>query len=184
MRLFSVIGSLAIAVSISTTVHAQASPSAAASNSTANVLKAADITPAVFPDRVFYRGKTASTQMRNTAGVHFPDDAYFLAGLVDTGGYSSAIAEKYQAYLLSEATLEIGGEELKPGAYGVGFVSGNFIVTDIGGHDLLRVPANRDMDMKRPVPLQVVPGAGADSFRLYHGRDFVEFRRGSKGNGG
>jgi hypothetical protein len=181
MRQFQVIGLLVIAVCSSTTVRAQSSPSSAASKGSANVLKAADISPAVFPDRVFYRGKTASTQMRNTAGVHFPDDAYFLAGLVDVGGYSSAIAEKYQAYLLSEVTLEIGGEQLKAGAYGAGFVGGNFIVTDIGGHDLLRIPANRDMDVKRPVPLQVVAGAGADRYRLYHGRDFVEFRRGPGG---
>jgi hypothetical protein len=184
MRLFSVVGLLVIASYIATTLNAQSTSSAATSNSTASVLTAADITPAIFPDKVFYRGRTASTQMRNTGAIHFPDDAYFLAGLVNTAGYSSGVAEKYQAYLLSEVTLEIGGEHLQPGAYGAGFLSGNFIVTDIGGHDLLRIPANRDADMKRPVPLQVTTGAGADTYRLYHGREFVEFRRGQQGNGG
>jgi hypothetical protein len=31
--------------------------------------------------------------------------------------------------------------------------------------------------MKRPVPLQVVPSATAETYRLYAGRDYVEFRR-------
>jgi hypothetical protein len=31
--------------------------------------------------------------------------------------------------------------------------------------------------MKRPVPLQVVASSTAGSYRLYVGRDFIEFRR-------
>jgi hypothetical protein len=31
--------------------------------------------------------------------------------------------------------------------------------------------------MKRPMPLQVVASATAGTYRLYVGRDFIEFRR-------
>jgi len=143
------------------------------------VLKAADITPKIFPERVFFRGQSASVQFRNSGGVHFADDFYVLAGLVDSSGYSTAIKEKYQAYLLNEVTLEIAGQTLKPGAYGFGFLSGGkFVVMDLGANDVLQATSQRDAEMKRPVPLQVVASATAGSYRLYAGRDYVEFRRG------
>ncbi len=142
------------------------------------ILKAADISAKIFPERVFYQGKTAPAELRNTGGVRFADGAYFLAGLVDSSGYSTAVKSKYQAYLLTEVPLQFGGHELKAGAYGAGFVSGFFVVTDIGAHDLLRVPAPHDMAIKRPVPLQVLAGSVAGTYRLYRGRDYVEFRRG------
>ena len=141
-------------------------------------LKAADITPKLFPEKVFFRGKTAPVQARNTGGVRFADDFYFLAGMVDNSGYSTSIREKYQAYLLSEVTLEIGGQTLKPGAYGFGFVEGGkFIVMDIAANDLLNVTSQRDAEMKRPVPLQVIASSAAETYRLYAGRNYVEFHR-------
>lgn len=149
-----------------------------ASNGKPTILKAADITTKIFPERVFYQGKTAPTEMRNTGGIHFADGAYFLAGLVDNSGYSTAVKAKYQAYLLTEVPLEFGGHQLKPGAFGGGFVSGSFVVTDLGAHDVFRAPAAHDTAIKRPVPLQVLPGSTAGTYRLYHGRDYVEFRRG------
>jgi hypothetical protein len=176
MRLLQIVGLGLIALSVSTALTAQSSSQKAATAAPV-ILKPADITPGLFPDRVFYAGKTAPTQMRNTGGVQFADGAYFLAGLVDNSGYSTAVAEKYQAYVLTEVSLEIAGEKLQPGAYGAGFAGGNFIVTDLGGHDLIRVPANRDADIKRPVPLQVTAGPAAGTYRLYHGRDFVGFER-------
>jgi hypothetical protein len=142
------------------------------------VLKAVDITSKVFPERVFFRGQTAPAQMRNTGGVHFADDFYVLAGLVDNSGYSTGIREKYQAYFLNEVTLEIGGQTLKPGAYGVGFVEGGkFVVMDLAANDLFRAASQRDAEIKRPVPLQVLAGANAGSYRLYVGRDYVDFHR-------
>ncbi len=33
------------------------------------ILRPADITPKIFPETVFYRGRAASAQMRNTGGV-------------------------------------------------------------------------------------------------------------------
>jgi hypothetical protein len=153
---------------------------AAATSST--ILKASDITPQMFPERVFYQGKTAPTEMRNTGGVRFADGAYFLAGLVDSSGYSTAVKSKYQAYLLTEVPLRFGdesGSEVKAGAYGAGFVSGFFVVTDLGAHELVRVPSHHDTAIKRPIPLQIVAGPTDGTYRLYRGRDYVEFRRGN-----
>jgi hypothetical protein len=139
-------------------------------------LKASDITGKIFPDQVFFRGQVAPVQMRNTGGVRFADDFYVLAGMVDNSGYSSDIRQKYQAYLISEVTLEVAGQKLAPGAYGVGFLKGDkFVVMDLGAHDIFQVASARDPEMKRPVPLQVVGSAG--KYRLYAGRDFIEFSR-------
>jgi hypothetical protein len=142
------------------------------------VLKAADITAKIFPERVFFRGQSAPVQFRNSGGVHFADDLYVLAGMVDSSGYSTAIKEKYQAYLLNEVTLEIGGQTLKPGAYGIGFLNGGkFVVMDLGANDVIQAVSQHDADLKRPVPLQVVASATAGTYRLYAGRDYVEFHR-------
>src|SRR2546427_12237108 len=119
-----------------------------------SVLKAADITPKIFPEHVFFRGQAAPAQLRNTGGVHFADDLYVLAGLVDSSGYSTAIREKYQGYLLNEVTLEIGGQTLKPGAYGFGFLNGGkFVIMDLAANDLVQATSQRDAGMKGPPPL-------------------------------
>jgi hypothetical protein len=136
-------------------------------------LKASDITSKIFPDQVFFRGQVAPVQMRNTGGIRFANDVYALAGLVDNSGYSSDIRQKYQAYFISEVSLQIGGQKLAPGAYGIGFITGNkFVVMDIGAHDMFQADSARDSEMKRPVPLQVVNSGG--KYRLYVGRDYVE----------
>jgi len=141
------------------------------------VLTPSEITPKIFPEHVFFRGQVAPAQLRNTGGVHFADDLFVLAGLVDSSGYSTAIKEKYQAYLLSEVTLEIGGQSLKPGAYGFGFVNGKFILMDLAANNLIEAAGQRDAEMKRPVPLQVAVSPVDGSYRLYVGRDFIKFRR-------
>jgi hypothetical protein len=143
-----------------------------------SVLKAADISPKLFPEHVFFRGQVAPAQLRNTGGVHFADDFYVLAGLVDSSGYSAAIREKYQAYLLNEVTLELGGQTLKPGAYGFGFLNGGkFVLMDLAANDLLQTTSQHDAEMKHPIPLQVVASSAAGTYRLYVGRDYIEFRR-------
>jgi hypothetical protein len=77
---------------------------------------------------------------------------------------------------MTEVTLTIGGQKLAPGAYGIGFLTGNkFVVMDIGAHDLFQVDSTRDAEIKRPMPLQVLGSAG--KFRLYVGRDYVEIER-------
>ena len=141
------------------------------------VLKASDIKPKLFPESVFFRGQTAPAQMRNTGGIHFSDDFYMLAGLVDNSGYSTGIREKYQAYLITEVTLLFGAQALKPGAYGIGFIEGGkFVVLDLAANELFRAASQKDTQMKRPVPLQVT-ASDTGKYRLYTGRDFVEFSR-------
>jgi hypothetical protein len=118
-------------------------------------------------------------QARNSAGVRYGDGSLTLAALVDSSGYASGLREKYQGYLLTDVPIEIGGQMLKPGAYGFGFIEGNkFVVMDIGAHDLFQVSSTKDTDIKRPVPFQFVAGANTGTYRLYKGRDYVEFQRG------
>ena len=139
-------------------------------------LKAADISSKLFPEHVFFRGQVAPVQMRNTGGIRFADEMYVLAGLVDNSGYSSDIRQKYQAYLIAEVPVEVGGQKLQPGAYGIGFIAENkFIVMDLGAHDLFQTSSARDAEMKRPVPLQITGSGG--KYRLYKGRDYVEVSR-------
>ncbi len=141
------------------------------------VLKAADVGGKLLPDKVFFRGQSAPAQARNSGGVRYADGFYVLVTLVDNSGYSSGIREKYQAYFITEVTLEIGGQTLKPGAYGIGFLDADkLVVMDIGANDLFTTGSKKDTELKHPVPLQVVAGDGG-AYRLYKGRDFVEFHR-------
>jgi hypothetical protein len=156
------------------TVHAPVLAAPPAGPETA--LKAADISGKLFPEHVFFRGQVAPVQMRNTAGIRLADDFYVLAGLVDNSGYAADLRQKYQAYFISEVAIDIGGQKLQPGAYGVGFIADNkFVVMDLGAHDLFQVTSARDAEMKRPVPMQVTSSGG--KYRLYHGRDYVEIVR-------
>jgi hypothetical protein len=142
------------------------------------ILKASEITSAHFPERVFFAGKVAPVQLRNTGGVHFADGKYVLAGLVDNSGYATGIKQKYQGYLIAEVPLEIGGQRVNPGAYGFGFIQGGkFILMDVGADDLFQVDSHHDAEMKRPVPLQILAGSAGDSYLLYSGRNSVEFKR-------
>ena len=133
-----------------------------------------DQAAAAMPATVFYKGRTAAIQARNSTGLKLPGDVLVLAATVDTSGYSSAVQESYQAYLLTEVTLQIGGKTLPPGAYGFGFVGDTFTVLDLGGHAVLTAGSTRDAGMTRPNPLQMLPDAAAPGhFRLYSGRSFV-----------
>lgn len=142
----------------------------------ATVLKPADVQK-LLPSAVYYKAQSAPTQLRNSGGVKFADGYYVLATLVDTSGYSSDVASKYQAYFITEVPIKIGGQSLPAGVYGVGFVAGDkLVVTDVGAHDVLTVSSSTDNDLKRPVPLQIQadPSGG---FRLYAGRRYVTFSR-------
>lgn len=128
------------------------------------------------PHIVFFAGQLAPTQARNSAGVRFAGGPLMLAALVDSSGYSTGMQQKYQAYLLTEVPLRIGGHTLPVGAYGMGVVNGQFEVMDIAGHQVLQAAATHDTRMHRPVPLRVL-SAGSGSYRLCFGRDCVEFRQ-------
>ena len=130
----------------------------------------------ILPPSVFFRGQSASIQARNSSGIRLSKDALLLVALVDNSGYSSSVQQKYQAYLITESSIEIGGHRLPPGAYGCGFIAGDtFLVMDIGGHDLFTAKSTRDAELHRPTPLQILQAPAAGRYRLYAGRTFVEF---------
>jgi hypothetical protein len=142
------------------------------------ILKPTEVTPKLLPEKVFFRGQSALVQQRNSSGVRFTDGYFFLIGLVDNSGYSSGVREKYQGYLITEVPLEIAGHTLKPGAYGCGFLEGSkFVVMDVGANDVLSGTSTKDSEMKRPMPLQIIAAKDARKYRLYHGREYVEFWR-------
>ena len=127
---------------------------------------------AILPATVFFRGQSATLQARNSSGLRFGGGRLVLTGLVDTSGYSSGIAEKYQAYLITELALRIGDQRLLPGCYGYGFLaSDRMVVMDIGANDLMRATTQRDAVLKRPTPLQILVDGAA--YRLYLGRSYV-----------
>ncbi len=150
---------------------------AADSSASPAILKAADTTN-LMPATVFFRGQVATVQARNSGGVKLPDGMFVLSALVDTSGYSTAVQQKYQAYFITEVSLDINGQTLKPGAYGVGFIEGNrFLVMDLGAHDLFTVGSQHDSELKRPTPLQVLDDTAASRYRLYINRNYVVFSR-------
>jgi hypothetical protein len=162
----------AVLVAVAMTLSAGVMKAQAASDSVLTT----DEVKKLLPERVYYKGQSATTQLRNSGGVKFADGLYVLATLVDTSGYSTDVASKYQAYFVAETALKIGGQDLPAGVYGLGFVGDKLIVTDIGGHDLLSVAVGTDEGLKRPMPLQIVADK-AGGFRLYKGRAFVHFSR-------
>ncbi len=129
-----------------------------------------------FPATVYYDGQSAPSQLRNSGGVKFADGHFVLMSLVDNSGYSTGVAAKYQGYLIAEVSLEIEGKRLAAGAYGFGFVEGKFVVTDLGGSNVLVAHTANDQVMRRPRPLQVTADP-AGGFRLYSGRNYVRFNR-------
>jgi hypothetical protein len=148
----------------------------AAQPGNATVLKPADVEK-VFPAAVYYCGQSAPAQIRNSGGVKFGDGHYVLASLVDTSGYSTGVAAKYQGYLITEVPITIGGKHLPVGAYGFGFLDGDrLLVTDLGGNDVLTAHTAKDTAMTRPRPLEVTDDP-AGGFRLYAGRNYVHFAR-------
>lgn len=147
----------------------------------AAVLKPADLA-SLMPSQVFFRGQSASVQMRNSGGIRYADGMFTLMALVDTSGYSSGIQQRYQAYLITEVPLQFGeqgnAKQLPPGAYGVGFIQNDrFVVMDLGAHDLLDVGSHHDGELHRPMPLQVLDGSAAGVYRFYEGRSYVTVQR-------
>jgi hypothetical protein len=136
----------------------------------AGVLSAADL-KTVVPSSFFYRGQSASVQLRNAGGIRTPSGKYVLAALVDTAGYASDVAQKYQGFFITEVKVKVGGSELSPGEYGFGFVGDKFVVTDVGANDLMTAAVDSDTSLKRPMPLKIAQDGS--SYRLYAGRKYV-----------
>ncbi len=129
------------------------------------------VTPATY----FFRGQSATVQMRNSAGLSVGSGKLVLAGLVDTSGYASDVQAKYQGLLITEVKLDIEGTNLTPGQYGFGFSQdGKFLVMDAGANELFSVASKADEKLAHPVPLKIVEDGGA--YRLYAGRKFVNLK--------
>ncbi len=123
------------------------------------------------PTSYYFAGQSAAVQVRNTAGLKNSGGKIVLAGLVDTSGYSTAIAEKYQGFLITETKLTFDGATLEPGEYGFGFKDGKFTVMNVASTDLFSVASQNDDQIKHPVPLQIEKDGGG--YRLYAGRKYV-----------
>lgn len=140
------------------------------------ILSAEEVTK-VFPREIFFGGRLAKVQLSNSAGVHYADESLVLAALIDNSVFNIWPKDKYQGYFINEIAVQIGAHTLNPGAYGFGFVEGNkFVVMDIGTEAIFETNSSPDATLRNPVPLQILPGSAAGAYRLYKGRDFVEFR--------
>src|SRR5213080_549209 len=140
----------------------------------AGVLSAEDL-KRIVPTAYFFRGQSASVQLRNSVGFSSADGKLVLSGLVDTSGYAANVQAKYQGFLITEVKLNIEGTALAPGEYGFGFSKdGKFLVMDVGANDLFSVAAKVDDKLARPVPLKMVEDGGA--YRLYAGRKWVSLK--------
>lgn len=148
--------------------------SAQQANRPTGVLNATQL-QALIPATVYFSGQMATVQLRNAGGVRWSEGKQTLFAMVDASGYSSGMRERYQFYILSDVPVEIGGKHLPAGAYGAGFLTDKgFEVMDIGGTEIFNTPVQQDAGMQRPRPLQVTAG-GNGRYRLYLGRDYVEF---------
>lgn len=139
----------------------------------AGLLTSADLKKVV-PATYFYRGQSASVQLRNSAGIRTKDDRYVLVGMVDTSGYATDVKQKYQGFFITEVKLDVEGTELAPGEYGFGFVGDKFLITDVGANDLFSVAAKTDEKLRPAVPLKIVEDAGA--YKLYAGKKWVSLK--------
>src|SRR6516164_7977217 len=128
----------------------------------------------VVPEAYFFRGLSATTQLRNSSAIHYPDDFYVIVGLVDTSGYSSDVKAKYNGFFITEKKLSFGSNTLAPGEYGMGYTAdGKFHILDVAGNELLVADIALDDKLARPQPLKVVmDGATA---KLYLGKKYVTF---------
>ena len=135
----------------------------------------ADEVKKVVPAAYFFRGQSASVQLRNSTGLSVSGGKLVLAGLVDTSGYASDLQAKYQGFLITEVKLNIEGSELRPGEYGFGFSQdGKLLVMDVGANDLFSVAGKLDDKIAHPVPLKIVEDGG--TYRLYAGRKWVSVK--------
>ena len=161
------ISAILLIVSVASAQSAQAAK--------AGLLSAAEVKK-VLPSDFFFSGQVAPVQARNSAGIRFADKKLFLIAMVDTSGYSSNIAEKYQGMLITEAAVSIGGSNLPAGVYGFGTSpDGKFNVMNMAGEQVLTVGTETDSAVAHPVPLTMSEDGG--KYRLYLGRKHVTISR-------
>ena len=128
----------------------------------------------VVPEAYFFRGMSATTQLRNSSAVHYPDDFYVIAGLVDTSGYSSDVKAKYNGFFITEKTLKFGSSTLQPGQYGMGYTpEGKFHILNVAGDEVLVADIVTDEKLARPQPRKLVTDGSIA--KLYLGKKYVSF---------
>ena len=126
----------------------------------------------VIPTDFFFDGQVAPVQLRNSVAIRTQSGKIVEAGLVDTSGYSANIAQKYQGFFVTETKVTIEGTPVTPGAYGFGFgADGKFRIMDLGQNEIATPSYQNDADLKRAVPLMVVPQG--NTYRLYTGKKYV-----------
>lgn len=131
----------------------------------------------LLPDSVFFQGVRLPVQLRNSNGIQFSDGRYLLAALVDTSGHNTAL-EGRLACLLTEVPLEVGGQKLKPGAYGIHLDElHRFVITDIAAHPVIAANSEHDSILTRPRPLQIRSDRKVQSYRLYLERNYIFMSR-------
>jgi len=151
-------------------VAALAFASAAYSQKT-TVLAGAALTKVV-PTSFYFAGQSAQTQMRNAAAAEFGANRYFIAGMVDTSGYSTEISGKYEGFFIIDFPVNVGGKRLEIGAYGFGFSADNQIhIFDLSAKEILAAPTKNDSNMKRPRPLMMT--SERTTVRFYKGKSYV-----------
>jgi len=160
----AIVGSLLLAIS----------SLAVAQQATKHVLSSDELKKAV-PAEFFFSGQKAPVQLRNAVGFQLADGKIAMAALVDASGYSTAIQQKYQGMLVTEAKINIGGSDLAPGQYGFGFTAdGKFVVMDVANNDVLSVASVAYPQMQHAVPLKLEPAGSG--YKLYAGKKWVEIK--------
>jgi hypothetical protein len=128
----------------------------------------------LIPSAYYFAGQSAQVQVRNSVALKSPSGKFVLAGMVDTSGYSTAIQNKYQGFLITETKVTFDGNTLEPGQYGFGFKDGKFLVMNVAATDMFSVSTKADDQLKHPVPLMLENDG--DGYRLYAGKNYVAFK--------
>ena len=163
-----------VRTAVTTLVFCLLAPMMFAQDAKPGVLTSAELKQFV-PSVYFFRGQSATVQVRNAGGLRVGKDKLVLAALVDTSGYAHDVQEKYQGLLITEVKLNIGGSQLAPGAYGFGFnADGRFRVMDVAANDLLQTDIKSNDNLKRPVPLKLEEEGG--EYRLYAGKKYISLK--------
>jgi hypothetical protein len=162
---YSVVAALILCVSMAAVAQDKAQ------DKKPGVLSGADL-KLVVPTNYFFDDQVAPVQARNAVAIRAKDGKVVTAGLVDTSGYSTDVAQKYQGYLITSKKITIEGQALNPGQYGFGFgADGKFRVMDVGAGDVFTADFHTDDKLARPVPFKAV--ANGDDYRLYAGKKYV-----------
>jgi hypothetical protein len=132
------------------------------------------------PKDFYLEGNAIPTEKRNAILVKTPTGARAVFALIDTTGYSANIVTKYVGMIITEGDLTLCGHKVTVGSYGFGWTlpgtgvdaPGKFSLYDQAGAPVADCTAERQADLKQPLPLQAIVAADG-SARLYHGKHYI-----------